>query len=283
MNSDFNYIVSLQDACKLFNTSETTLKRNIKNGKFKENIDFKFIAGRFFFKINELCNIDNLIDEKEISDKLKISLTFIKTLRNSYLIENVDFKYFGKTIIYNLQALDKLKKVYKDHHNFKLKNEHFEFIGKKINQLTILDVKSIKTNLAPTKTAHYLCKCDCENEKWIPCSAIKSLRVKSCGCAFENVKTEHIKIIAKNNLENMIIDNVNINAINRDTTFSNNTSGVTGVRWDKSRERWLSEIKFKKKRYFLGRYKNKEDAIKARKDAEEKLHKRFLREKGLLD
>lgn len=102
MNSDFNYIVSLQDACKLFNTSETTLKRNIKNGKFKENIDFKFIAGRFFFKINELCNIDNLIDEKEISDKLKISLTFIKTLRNSYLIENVDFKYFGKTIIYNL-------------------------------------------------------------------------------------------------------------------------------------------------------------------------------------
>jgi len=36
-------------------------------------------------------------------------------------------------------------------------------------------------------------------------------------------------------------------------------------------------IEFKKKKYYLGRYIKKEDAIKARKEAEDKLHKEFLK------
>lgn len=44
----------------------------------------------------------------------------------------------------------------------------------------------------------------------------------------------------------------------------------------------MATIEFKKKRYNLGTFINKEDAIKARKEAEENLHKKFLREKGIL-
>ena len=39
----------------------------------------------------------------------------------------------------------------------------------------------------------------------------------------------------------------------------------------------VSRNRIQKKKYYLGRYEKKEDAIKARKDAEEKLHKEFLR------
>lgn len=51
---------------------------------------------------------------------------------------------------------------------------------------------------------------------------------------------------------------------------SNNTSGVTGVVWDKSRNRWLASIKVNGKNIFLGRFTNFEDTVKARKEAEEK-------------
>ena len=50
----------------------------------------------------------------------------------------------------------------------------------------------------------------------------------------------------------------------------NNTSGITGVYWDKSRSKWEVEIMLNRKKIHLGRYGNKEDAIKARKLGEEK-------------
>ena len=48
-----------------------------------------------------------------------------------------------------------------------------------------------------------------------------------------------------------------------------NTSGKTGVSFDKSRGKWVAKIKLKGKNIYLGRYDKKEDAIKARLKAEE--------------
>lgn len=50
----------------------------------------------------------------------------------------------------------------------------------------------------------------------------------------------------------------------------NNTSGVTGVCFNKRENKWQAYICVKRKNMYLGMYKNKEDAIKARKIAEEK-------------
>ena len=47
-----------------------------------------------------------------------------------------------------------------------------------------------------------------------------------------------------------------------------NTSGVTGVCWDKCNNKWLANITVKGKQIYLGRFTNKEDAIQARKEAE---------------
>lgn len=55
-----------------------------------------------------------------------------------------------------------------------------------------------------------------------------------------------------------------------------NTSGVTGVTWDKSRQKWLAQIVFKGEHKFLGRFGDKEDAIQARKEAEEKYFKPII-------
>lgn len=71
------------------------------------------------------------------------------------------------------------------------------------------------------------------------------------------------------------VEDYSIQLINRRTPKSN-TSGVKGVYWDKARSKWIAVIGINKKRIYLGAFSNKQDAIKARKDAEEKYHKPLL-------
>lgn len=51
---------------------------------------------------------------------------------------------------------------------------------------------------------------------------------------------------------------------------SSNTSGVTGVSYDKSRNKWQANIQVDGRGHYLGRYDSFEDAVAARKAAEEK-------------
>lgn len=57
--------------------------------------------------------------------------------------------------------------------------------------------------------------------------------------------------------------------------YSNNTTGVKGVYWDKSRNKWMVSITAYKRTYHIGRFDKFEDAVKARQNAEEKYQKNF--------
>lgn len=54
------------------------------------------------------------------------------------------------------------------------------------------------------------------------------------------------------------------------TRQKNNTSGVVGVRFDPNRKKWVAMIWHNSKAIALGRFDEKSDAIKARKNAEVK-------------
>lgn len=85
-----------------------------------------------------------------------------------------------------------------------------------------------------------------------------------------NVDVDHIKHNRYDNRKSQLrIVTNSQNQMNKGIR-SNNTSGVTGVYWVKSRNEWLAIITKDNKTHNLGYYKNKEDAIKARKEAEEK-------------
>lgn len=58
------------------------------------------------------------------------------------------------------------------------------------------------------------------------------------------------------------------NEMNR-TLQSNNTSGVTGVCWHKTSEKWMSYIKINQKKIHLGLFDDFNEAVEARKKAEE--------------
>lgn len=75
---------------------------------------------------------------------------------------------------------------------------------------------------------------------------------------------EHKKDNRKANLE---IVTQSENSQNR-SLATNNTSGVVGVSWDKRDEIWKAYIKINHHTIHLGSFIDKEDAIKARKEAE---------------
>lgn len=56
---------------------------------------------------------------------------------------------------------------------------------------------------------------------------------------------------------------------------SMNKRNVIGVFWDNSRNKWVSKIKLNYKNIFLGYFENFEDAVKSRKEAEEKYFGEF--------
>lgn len=72
------------------------------------------------------------------------------------------------------------------------------------------------------------------------------------------------------------------NNMNR-TLFSNNTSGVTGVYYDKKREKWVANIVCNHRRIYIGRFDEKKDAIIARLQKEAELFKEFAPQKKLYE
>lgn len=63
--------------------------------------------------------------------------------------------------------------------------------------------------------------------------------------------------------------------------YKNNTSGAKGVVWDKKSNKWQARISFHKKRIILGMFEKKEDAIKARQQAEKEMFGEYSYERSI--
>ena len=84
----------------------------------------------------------------------------------------------------------------------------------------------------------------------------------------DDMEVDHInriKLDFRN--ENLRICNSSENGVNR-KIGSDNTSGVTGISYDKSRSKWQSGLLFQRKQVFQKRFDNFDDAVHARLRAE---------------
>lgn len=96
----------------------------------------------------------------------------------------------------------------------------------------------------------------------------------------ESVIIDHIQHPARekhkidNRKSNLRIVTASQNCMNSSKRL-NNTSGITGVYWSKNRQSWVAEIGINNKGICLGYFANKDDAIKARQQAENKYFKEF--------
>jgi len=94
--------------------------------------------------------------------------------------------------------------------------------------------------------------------------------------AKEGEEVDHIDRNKLNNIDgNLRLVCSSENHVNKGM-MKNNTSGVVGVTWDKSRNKWKVSLNIYSKCYNLGRYDNIEEAILVRQNAEKRYHKEFI-------
>lgn len=92
---------------------------------------------------------------------------------------------------------------------------------------------------------------------------------------------DHINHDTTNNRKsNLRICSHSENGKNRSVS-KNNKIGVTGVSWEKARNKWRATIKINGKRIHLGLFENLEEAIKARLEAEKKYFGEFSNNKTM--
>ncbi len=111
------------------------------------------------------------------------------------------------------------------------------------------------------------CRCDCGRMTAVRQTYLQSGKTKSCGCVHAAVLRSNMKYT----------DGTSVTALERVKKKMNctNTSGYTGVYWNKNRGKWSAYITFKSKKYYLGLFNNIEEAVEARKRSEE-MHDDFL-------
>lgn len=76
--------------------------------------------------------------------------------------------------------------------------------------------------------------------------------------------------------KHIFVHNTNVGKISNTNAYANSKTGIRGVWWDKQQSKWRAKINFQKKPYELGLYNNIEDAMAARKIAEENIYGNFL-------
>lgn len=158
------------------------------------------------------------------------------------------------------------------------------FIGKKYGQLTIIKDSGKRTSRGQRIV---LCQCDCGNFAEVIFSKLSSGHTKTCGCKeVERIKNlsklitneDRVKAVDTLKKHHILIEKTKINMIKPDKKIlTSNKSGVTGVCYDKNRKKWVSQITFQGKNINLGRFIRFEDAVKARKNAEEIYFKPILK------
>lgn len=142
-----------------------------------------------------------------------------------------------------------------------------DYIGVRFGRLIVLDYAGTAKELGKSGTANYWkCRCDCGNETIVSQSELQSGGTQSCGCLQKERSTECLKIVEGTS--------VTVLERNKKHVCKTNKSGYTGV-FRTPDGKWIAYISFKRKRYWLGKYTEKEDAIKARQRGEE-MHNDFL-------
>ena len=111
------------------------------------------------------------------------------------------------------------------------------------------------------------CRCDCGNENEYPVKTLLQGKALSCGCL------KHENDALQRTLH--YVDGTCVEFLeNMGKLRSDNTSGYPGLKY--VRGKWQARITFKKKTYYLGTFSDKEEAIRVRKEAEQRVFGAFL-------
>lgn len=140
-----------------------------------------------------------------------------------------------------------------------------DLTGQRFGRLLVVSVASPPVDRKNT-TYTWRCMCDCGKTVEVSTNSLTKGTTRSCGC----LQREAVKAL--------YIDNTAPCKLSESKhPRSTNTSGITGVWWNRARGKWQAEIMFRGKKHYLGRFSSREEAAAARAEAEERLFGPYIK------
>ncbi len=150
-----------------------------------------------------------------------------------------------------------------------MKYNEKDLTNKKFGKLTVIE----KTNKRQDGgSIVWKCKCDCGNIVEISSKRLVNNINLSCGC----YQKERQRYSMNKLHQKQLVENTNIDLISKRKSNSNSKTGVRGVCYITARKKYKAFLYLNKHYHVLGYFNNLDDAIKARKEAEEKYFKPIL-------
>ena len=138
-----------------------------------------------------------------------------------------------------------------------------DYVGKRFGMLTVLEYAGKRDGMH-----RWRCLCDCGNETIVGQTLLQGGRTKSCGCLQNSIIKTNMKFV----------DGTSVTLLEKTgkRLLKNNSSGYNGVYLNRRTQKWTAQIGFKGKNYNLGSFSRIEDAVDARKKAEDRIYGEFL-------
>lgn len=148
-----------------------------------------------------------------------------------------------------------------------------DLTGQKFGLLTVLEFSDKRGSRGQRTVPLWKCICDCGEITYKATDTLKSRRYVSCAkCASK-------KAAGKMRESAGFVDGTQISRIKSDRLSASNTSGAKGVYFEKKTQKWRARLKFKGRLMNFGSFDKFEDAVQARKEAEELYFGEFLSDK----
>lgn len=143
--------------------------------------------------------------------------------------------------------------------------------GKQFGELTVIE----PDNSQPRHSKHWICKCNCGKTVSVERKHLLDGTTKSCGHGKRQSGLDHYEDNFKGMRDRQDRYHTNLEVIRNQKMQPNNTSGVKGVGYHKGRNEWRARVQVNGKELTKW-FKNKEDAIEWRKQAEDKYYKPMI-------
>lgn len=145
-----------------------------------------------------------------------------------------------------------------------------DLTGQRIGRLTVLERSDRYTTRGSRKIRLWKCICDCGAITYKATDTLTNPDISMCKACSGNFGAEKARENAG------FAGGTQLSKIKVESGRSDNVSGVRGVYYDSKRDKYRARLKFQRKYYNLGYFNNLEDAVKARKRAEEEIFGKFL-------
>ena len=143
-------------------------------------------------------------------------------------------------------------------------------IGRRFGKLEVIGRSDKRGSRGARTVPLWECRCDCGNITYKATDTLTNPDLSMCNECAGKYATEKARAKAG------FVDGTQISRITSDKIIATNTSGARGVYLERKTGKWRARLRFKGKTYNFGTYANFDDAVKARKKAEQLIYGEFL-------